>query len=92
MASSVTEMAKPFVQILHKMTVRFSVMTERHFWGETADKTYTSRATQTEGDARSITMLPGAAARAPTKKDRDAHQHDAAAKVRTPLRQTRSPL
>ena len=40
------------------------------------------------GDARSIAMLPGAAARAPNKQDSDARPRGAATKVRTPFRQT----
>jgi hypothetical protein len=40
------------------------------------------------GDARSIATLPGAAARAPIKKDCDVRPRGAATKVRTPFRQT----
>jgi hypothetical protein len=40
------------------------------------------------GDARSIAMLPGAAARAPMKQDCDVRPREAATKVRTPFRQT----
>ena len=40
------------------------------------------------GDARSIAVLPGAAARAPTKQDRDARLQRAATKVQMPRRQT----
>jgi len=44
------------------------------------------------GDARSIATLPGAAARAPIKKDCDAQSRGAATKVRTPFRQTRDAI
>jgi hypothetical protein len=40
------------------------------------------------GDARCIATLPGAAARAPNKQDSDVRPRGAAAKVRTPFRQS----
>ena len=43
---------------------------------------------RTAGDARRIMMLPGAAARAPIKKDSDIRPRGMATKVRTPFRQT----
>jgi hypothetical protein len=43
-------------------------------------------------DARRITMLPGAAARAPIKKDSNVRPRGAATKVRTPFRQTRDAI
>jgi len=41
---------------------------------------------KTAGDARSIAMLPGAAARAPNQQDSGVRPRGAATKVRTPSR------
>ena len=55
----------------------------------TRSKPCNSRDGKAAGDARRIATLPGAAARAPIKKDHDARPRGAATKVRTPFRQTR---
>ena len=54
----------------------------------TRSKPCNSREGKAAGDARRIATLPGAAARAPIKKDCDVDRAAAATKVRTPFRQT----
>jgi|GEM_PF-5012196 len=54
----------------------------------TRSKPCNSRDGKAAGDARRIAMLPGAAARAPIKKDCDTRPRGAATKVRTPFRKT----
>jgi len=56
--------------------------------GQTRSNPCNSRDGKPVGDARSIAMLPGAAARAPIKQDCDVRSRGAATKVRTPFRQT----
>jgi len=52
----------------------------------TRHKTTNAQDKKTAGDARSIAMLPGAAARAPNQQDCDARPRGAATKVRTSSR------
>jgi hypothetical protein len=65
---------------------------ERSSKNEAAGQTRSNPCNSWDGkpasDARSIAMLPGAAARAPIKQDCDVRPRGAATKVRTPFRQT----
>jgi len=54
----------------------------------TRSKPCNSRDGNAAGNARRIATLPGAAARAPIKKDCDTRPRGVATKVRTPFRQT----